>query len=109
MKIISLLAALMISAATQAGSATSGTLSTVHFMSGGNVILYTSGSRSDVPSCASTQPNRFAVNGTTEGGKVQLSGLLTAYAAGKSVVIYGTGTCSVQGDTETISYFYTND
>ena len=98
--------ALIFYANSYAGSASSGILSTVHFMSNGVVIAYTSGARTDVPSCASNQPSRFTINGTSVGGKVQLSGLLSAYVAGKQVVIIGTGDCSVYGDTETISYFY---
>lgn len=90
-----------------AGSASSGTLSTVHFMSNGVVIASTSGTRSDVPPCAVNQSSRFSIDGTSAGGKVQVSGLLAAYASGKQVNIIGTGNCSVYGDTETISYFYT--
>jgi len=109
MKKLLVISLVMFSAASQAGSATSGALSTVHFMSGGSVLVYTSGTRSGVPSCAVNQPTRFAIDATTEGGKVQLSGLLLAYASGKNVVIHGKGHCDAYGDSETISYFYTAD
>jgi hypothetical protein len=89
-----------------AGSAAAGTLSLLHFMSNGVVIVYTNGARSGVPSC-SPFPTRFALNASTAAGKTQLAGLLTAYASGSPVVIMGTGTCSVWSDTESIDYFYT--
>ena len=92
-----------------AGSATSGTLSTVHTFASGQVLVYTNGSRSDVPTCATIQPARFAINGNTAGGKVLAAAVLTAYSLGKRVTIIGNGTCDVYGDTESISYIYTND
>jgi hypothetical protein len=105
-----LLATLMLTSVSAfGGDAQPGTLSTVHFMSSGVVMVYTSGSRSNVPACAASFPSRFVVDGSTAGGKVQVSGLLTAYAAGKSVRIIGTGTCSVAGNSETIDFFYTAD
>ena len=91
-----------------AGSAASGILSFLHFMPSGIVIAYTSGARSDVPSCASSQPGRFALDSTTPAGKVQLAGLLSAYAATKQVVIVGTGACAAWPDTESVSYFHTD-
>ena len=99
----------MLAANSHAGSATSGVLSTLHFMSNGIVIAYTSGARSDIPPCAVNHPSRFAVDGTSAGGKVQVSGLFAAYTSGKQVIIIGTGDCSAYGDTETINYFYTVD
>lgn len=92
-----------------AGDALSGTLSVVHFMANGVVLASTDGARSNVPSCAAAQPSRFAIDATTAAGKIQLSGLLAAYAAGKPVRIVGNGTCSAYGDSETINYFYTVD
>lgn len=93
-----------------AGSAGRGTLSLVHFIRNGVVIAYTDGARADVPSCAVSQPRRFAVDATSSEGKVLLSGLLSAYALGKQVTVVGAGTClPQQEDTEAISYFYTED
>lgn len=99
----------LFSANALAGNAGAGTLNTVHFMGNGVVIVYTNGARSGVPSCASNNPSRFALDGTSAGGKVQLAGPLSAYATGKRVTIIGADNCSVYGDSETISYFYTND
>jgi len=94
-----------------AGSAGSGNLHTIHYMGNGAVIVYTTGVRSaDIPPCATTgNLNRFAIDGTSNVGKVQLSGLLSAYATGKKVIIYGAGNCGPWGDAETISYFYMDD
>lgn len=85
-----------------AGSAAAGKISTIHFFSDGRVIFYSDGVRSNVPSCATTQPARFSLDGSTAGGKTQLAGILTAYAAGKQIVIYGRGSCDMYGDTETL-------
>ena len=108
-KLVVALLMVVFSGSLYAGSAASGALSKIHFMSSGSVIVYTSGVRSGIPSCASTQPRRFAISATTDGGKVQLAGLLSAYTSGKNIVITGTGNCSAYGDTETISYFYMAD
>jgi len=102
--IVSLLT-LVVSANAYAGSAGAGTLSNLHFMGNGVVILYTSGARTGVPACATTQPNRFAIDGTTAAGKVHLAGVLAAHAAGKTVYIFGTGNCSNFPDTESVNYF----
>ena len=92
-----------------AGSATFGTLSTVHTFANGVVLVYTNGSRSEVPACATNQPARFAINGSTAGGKVLAAAIFANYSLGKQVTIIGSGTCDVYGDTESISYIYTND
>jgi hypothetical protein len=103
-------AAILCSATAVASSTGEGILRGVHFMSNGVVIAYTSGTKvGSTPSCAASYPNRFALDGTSAGGKVQVAGLLAAYAAGKAVIIIGSGDCSVYGDTETISYFFTAD
>jgi hypothetical protein len=110
MKKALLVVALLYSTLVRASSAGDGTLSLVHFMGNGVVIVYTNGSRSaGVPACASNQTSRFALDGTTPGGKVQVAGLLAAYAAGKTVDIIGTWDCAAYGDTESISYFHTVD
>ncbi len=91
-----------------AGTAAASLLHTINFLPNGVVIVYSDGSRSGAPACA-TQIARFAIDSTTPGGKSQLAGLLAAYAIGKPVVILGTGACEVYGDSETINYFYTAD
>jgi hypothetical protein len=86
-----------------------GTLTLPHFLSNGVVLVHSAGSRTNIPSCAASQPSRFAFDSTTPSGKAQLAGLLTAFAAERPVVIVGTDDCSVYGDSETISYFYIED
>lgn len=83
----------------------SGTISAVHFMYNGVILFSVSAARTNVPPCA-TILQRFALNGTTPVGKLQVAGLLSAYAQGKQVVVIGTGTCPDWGDTESVSYFY---
>ncbi len=105
-KLILLFLALMSSNNLYAGSASSGTLFNFHFMNNGVIIVYTTGTRSGVPACASSQPQRFALDATTTAGKTQLSGLISAHAAKKPITIYGTGACTAYGDSETINFFY---
>jgi hypothetical protein len=83
-----------------------GTLSQPHFLASGIVVVYTDGQRSGSSPC--TSPGRYSLNAMTPEGKIQLSGLLTAYAAGRRVGIVGSGACSSIGD-ETINYFYIED
>jgi hypothetical protein len=103
----SLLASTLLLAAAVAHSSTAyqGSLQDMHFMVNGAVLVTTTGSRTDAPSC-STIPGRFALDSTTAAGRSQLAGLLAAEAQDRQVVIVGTGTCGVYGDSETISYFY---
>ena len=80
-----------------------GVLSYPNFI-GSGIIVVSAGSVTGMAACATT--GRFAFNSTTAGGKSQLAGLLTAYAAGMPVTIVGNGTCNVWGDSEDINYFY---
>ena len=96
---------LLVPIVAHSGDATAGTISYLHFMPTGVVLFSTSGIRSNPPSCASIT-NRFAINGTTPAGKLQVAGLLSAYSQGKQVVVFGTGGCPDWGDTESVNYFY---
>lgn len=89
-----------------AGTAAAGSLVMPHVLENGTVIVYTSGSRTNTPSCALTYPDRFAFDSTTAAGKSQWAGILAAFLAGKTVFIGGTGNCAVSGGSETLSYFY---
>jgi hypothetical protein len=100
---------LTMSAPASASTAWQGTLAAPHFMNDGVVLVYTSGSRTDIPSCGAGQPGRFAFDSTTAAGKSQLAGILAAFSMGRQVIIVGTGNCSVYGDSEAISYFYIYD
>ncbi|WP_082938881.1 hypothetical protein [Mitsuaria sp. 7] len=75
-----------------------------NFMPNGAVVIYLEGSRNAQPACA-TESRRFVLNAATPAGKAQLAGLMIAYTQGKTVSVWGTNTCSVWGDTETIDFF----
>lgn len=82
----------------------------LHFMENGVVIFYHSGPvRTGAPACGGNQASRFAINAATDAGKAQLAGLMTAYAAGRSVRVFGANHCNAYGDTESVSYFHTVD
>ena len=100
---------MMIGSTAWASVAWQGTLSAPHFMANGIVLIYTSGSRANVPACGGGQPARFAFDSTTPAGKSQLAGILTAFASGKQVVVVGNDTCSAYADSETVNYFYIAD
>jgi len=91
--------------ATLAGEASAATISLVHFMSDGGAIFYISSTHTNVPACASSNPNRFLIAGGTPGTKSQIAGLLSAYLQGKQIVVTGTGTCPGWG-SESVDYFY---
>jgi hypothetical protein len=96
--------ALMLAGQVQAGTAGPGNPVNVYFMSNGVALIPMDVGQQNSPSCA-TQGTRFAIDGSTAPGKVQIAALLTAIAMGKQIVVWGTGTCSVWGDTETVSFF----
>jgi hypothetical protein len=89
--------------AAHAGNSLAGTAHAVHYMGNGAVLFSHSGTRSGVPACA-TISTRFAINGATAAGKVQVAGLLSAVARGKTLNIIGNGDCSVWSDSETVHY-----
>ena len=99
---ISILATLFASTAIAAGTGT-GTFLTPYAMPGGQVIVYTSTAPAGQPACATSA--RFAIDGTTAGGKVQNSWIEMAFAMNKLVTVIGAGTCTVQATSEDISYF----
>ncbi len=108
MKYLLAVIALWITSDSYSGTAALGKISKIHFMGNGVIIFNTSGHRVGAPSCA-THVGRFAIDGKTDGGKVQASGILAMYMAGKEIRINGTGSCSAWSDTETVSYFRTDD
>ncbi len=108
--VITIAAALtFIATPASASSQGPGSVSYVHVMSNGIVMFLMTGTRGAVPTCATPQPTRWAFNGTTAAGQAKLSVLLTAYASGKSITVYGTGTCPDYSDTETLDWFVTTD
>lgn len=61
--------------------------------SDGLVYFFVSGTPSNRPSCA-TGAYWMIRDETSVAGKQQLAQLLTAYAAGTTIVVYGTNTCT---------------
>ncbi|WP_368566250.1 hypothetical protein [Pseudoxanthomonas sp. UTMC 1351] len=76
----------------------------LHFMSSGAVLFHTTTARTDVPACAAGQTTRWAIDANTAAGKAQLAGLLAAHATGKKMSVFGTNTCTIWADTESVSY-----
>ncbi|MEP6677670.1 MAG: hypothetical protein ABJB78_00105 [Betaproteobacteria bacterium] len=69
--------------------------------SDGLVYFYVGGPRSAQPACAS-QPYWVIAGESTNAGKQQLALVMMAEAAGKSVIITGTGSCARWPDGETV-------
>jgi len=90
--------------AVSAGTFGVGNIGSPYIMWNGVLLVPTDGARSNAPACA-TESARFAIDGSTAAGKVRAAALLTALTAGKRVVVWGTGACSVWGDTETVDFF----
>jgi hypothetical protein len=109
LKPMAFILALFVGSAAGASTASQGITNTIHFLSSGIVLVYTSGSRPGIPACGAGQVGHFALDSTTAGGRSQLAGLLAADAAKRPVVIVGSGGCEVYGDTETLNYFYIAD
>lgn len=84
-------------------------ISYVHVMDNGIVMFIMTGTRSTPPSCGTPTPTRWAFNGATAAGQAKLSVLLTAYASGKNIMIYGTGACADYYETESVAWFHTID
>jgi hypothetical protein len=92
-------------AAQASGTSPSAIVTAIYVMygNGGQVIFYTSGAHSGQPACA-TQNTRWIFAGTTTAGQATLSLVMTAYATGKPITVYGTGACDMWPDTETVNY-----
>lgn len=94
----------------QASNAINGFVQGFVTIPGGAILVFTTGTRTTPPACSNTSfPTRWAFSGTTAEGQAMLSILLSAYALHQPVSFYGTGTCTVLGDSETISSVVTNN
>ena len=91
-----------------AGGTTTTTLSKVYTDATGYYAFYVSNPITGGPSCAK-QTGRFILDPSTAMGNRQLAMLITAMFSGKTVQFYGTGTCSLVGDTETLNSFFVNN
>lgn len=85
-----------------------GVISGVHVMGNGSALFVVSGQRIATPACH-IQPNRWAFNANTPAGQAMLSLILTAYSAGKQIIVVGAGTCDAWPDTESVSFAATAD
>lgn len=94
-------------AASVASSASSGKIYNVIVLQNGIVLFKHTGTRSAVPTCGQPEANRWAFNGATAQGQARLALLLTAFGAGKNVLVYGTGNCADWGDTESLDFIVT--
>jgi hypothetical protein len=100
--LLSLLVSLFASSAHAGGTATF-VPANPYFMPAGIILMTTPGGAiAGAPACATQQG--FAIDASTPAGKVQLSAVLTAYAMGRQIAVYGTGACIVWGDRETVNY-----
>lgn len=86
-----------------AGAAGAGNIVGPYFMQTGALLVSTDAAQSGAPACA-TVASRWAIDGTTPAGKVQAAAVFSALAMGKKIAVWGTGTCSVWGDTETVNF-----
>ena len=79
-------------------------------MVSGALLFNTNGARTAAPSCQGAGvPNRFALDTSTVAGQSQAKLLLNAYNRRQRITVVGTGTCSIQADTETVNYFLVED
>src|SRR6185312_6800359 len=92
-----------------ASEAQTGTISNIFSTSNGALMFDTSGTRTAVPSCGSGNPTRYAIDASTTAGQAQASVLLTAYTLHKQIYVYGTGACTIWGDTETVNWISVAD
>lgn len=51
-----------------------------------------------------TSAYRWALDPSTAAGKAGIAAILMAQATGKTITVYGTGTCTVWSDTENVSW-----
>ena len=103
-KSIALAALLLAGTAADASSAGTGHITSLIALDNGGQIFYHDGSRTGTPDCASSQPTRWVIDGSTASGKVKVAHLLTAYTLQKPISIQGKASCQVWFDTETVDY-----
>ena len=82
------------------------TLTSIPAISGaqpGAFFFTTTGTRSSPPSCA-TDSGRWVIDGSTVGGQQTIALVMSMQAQGRQIAVYGTGTCTVWGDTESVQH-----
>lgn len=86
--VLALAAYVVAATPVHAGDAASGNLYNVqsNYVTGSALLFYTDGARTNVPSCASANPNRFAVTASTPGGQAMIA-ILTAVSVGRKSLL----------------------
>ena len=105
------LAVLAISSMASAAGSYSGTITSVEGTGEGNSAVFigingTVGGQP--PTCAQAETTRFVVNPSTPQGQALVAMVLSAQARGASVTIFGSGSCDIWGDTESVLYLVIN-
>lgn len=101
MRLVAVFAVLTVCANARASDAALGRVAGTVTVPGVFFVI-TTGARTTPPACA-TASNRWAVDATTSGNQAMIAQILSAQAQGLAIVVHGTGTCNVWGDSETVS------
>ncbi len=101
-----LLALLPAAESAQAGISNAGLITGTVSFPAGQFVFSQNGTRVSAPSCA--LQGRWAIDVSTAGGQAAEANILTAYAMGRPVYVYGSCTCSVDPQSETVSYITVN-
>lgn len=70
------------------------------------VLFFHANSKVNTPNCGLPQPERWAIDTSTPGGKTMAALVMTAFALGKSVAVTGAENCDIWGDTESVDYLF---
>lgn len=88
-----------------AGGTQVGNVVKIAYLTGGQVLVYLSGTATGQPACA-TQP-RFAIDSSTSGGKAMIKQVISLYNNRQQALIQGTGGCTIWADTEDVLILWT--
>ena len=91
-----------------AGS-TTGTISRILFIETGAkglIYIYPEGGVNDPPACHGSNGDYYSFKADRPMAQEYITGLLAAFAAGKTVFLRGRNECVDQGVSETLLYFY---
>lgn len=108
MRIPTFIVALMVSSVAFAGKSEPGKITDLYFMKDGVIALTINANHIHNTSdqqCVTEQPKTWAIDGKTDEGKAQASGIMLAYTMGKMVEATGNGKCDIHPSRESIDYF----
>jgi hypothetical protein len=105
------LAALAMSSIACAAGSYSGTIASLEGAGEGNSAVFigingTVGGQP--PTCAQAETTRFVINPSTPQGQALVAMALSAQARGANITIFGSGSCDIWGDTESVLYLVIN-